>query len=145
VIVLANVSELTLLGVADRGIANKERVILRANQDVDMSPFALLAGLNLGAAGRDNPTQPLNDHFFWFGDAVIDKGDFILVYSGQGDSVKTTLEGSDDPAYVLHWNKPTTLFARTLVVPVLVRIGAFSIVQPPADQPQRKAITSSGK
>ena len=136
------VNELELVGVFDRGVPNLERIALRSRQHVDMSQFAILAGLYTTNGLTLQALLPANDHFFWFGNAFAEKDEWIFVYTGSGMPKKTTLEGTNITAYVLHWNKPTTLFADSRMVPALLRAGGILIARPPLNQPQL-ALTDS--
>jgi hypothetical protein len=133
------VTELEIVGVYDRGVANLERVAFRVKQGIDTTPFGVLAGL-YQTDGTRTAAVPINDHFFWFGNAWVSRGEWILLYTGPGTARKTTLLGSKTTAYVCHWNKPTTIFANSSIVPVLVRIGGVVIESPPADVVQHELL-----
>lgn len=135
-ILLPPVTEIALVGVADRGIPNRERIILRCLQRIDTSPFALLVGLHQEAHGQ-SAVMPAKDHFFWFGSAMLEKDDWILVYTGSGTARKSVLLGTaNDPVYLLYWGMSTTIFANSLMVPTLIRFGGVSYTNPPVDMPQ---------
>lgn len=135
-IVLSPIEEIEIVEVYDRGIANQERIMLKVKQTVEIAQFAVVVGLF-------NPTQPmpiaqpLVDQFFWFGDGVVNAGEYIFVYTGPGTPRKATLAGKPEAvAYVLHWGRTSTLFANSLFVPVILKFGGIQICQPPRDTVQ---------
>jgi hypothetical protein len=130
---VAPVSSLTLLGVFDRGVPNQERVVLHAAQAIEMGSFGMLIGI------EQSPglASPVPDLFFWFGPGVTHPDSYILVYSGPGKSLVTTLQGTDKTAYVAHWGRESTLFANSRVVPMLISIDGVTVGVGPQDLPQQ--------
>lgn len=135
-IVLSPIEEIELVDVYDRGVANQERILLRVKRTVEIAQFGIFVGL-VNPMVAMTATQPLADHFFWFGDGVANTGEFIFVYTGPGTPRKTTLNARSDVAYVLHWGRASTLFASSLFVPVVVRLGGIIIGKPPQNTLQR--------
>ncbi len=54
-------------GVFDRGIANKERIVLFVNESVNLGQY----GLMIGIRGGDGGAFPIRDNMLWFGDAIV--------------------------------------------------------------------------
>jgi hypothetical protein len=133
--ILLPVSELELMGVVDRGVANSERIVFRAVQSVEMAQFGVLVG-TVGMANGMQILTPSVDRFFWFGPGPIDAGDWIYLYTGAGEYRRTTVQDTSIPAHVVHWGRDTTLFARSEMVPALIRIGGITIADGPKDVPQ---------
>jgi hypothetical protein len=122
--ILATINELTLVGVADRGVPNKERIVLRPTEAVGLSAFALIVVFL-----RDDQTAiPLRDYFFWFGDLTVAPPGWIYVYSGPGENSVSEIGSTGQtkqPVHVLHWGKEHVLFNDDRVHPALVRLGGI--------------------
>lgn len=132
---LLGIPELSLPEVADRGVANRERIIVRARQQIDMSQLGLLVCVHRTV--NSQPTvAPFDDFFYWFGNLTVEPNDHVFIYTGPGTARKTTVEGTQIPAWVFHWNRSTTIFANSATVPVLFRVGAMNIAQTPQNQSQ---------
>ena len=127
--ILETIYELTILGVADVGIPNQERIIIRPTQAVNLAGF----GLYLGQLRPDGMIVPFRDHFFWFGEIVVTAPGWIIVYTGPGEFQVSQLPGTKEPAYSFHWGKQTTILGAPNIVPALFRFDGISI----GPQPQK--------
>jgi hypothetical protein len=56
----------------------------------------------------------------------------IVIYTGPGQKVLTTIEDTGEPAVVLHWGRSLTIFSAPLIVPALIRVatGSLQVGQP---------------
>lgn len=114
---------LELITVSDRGIPGQERIYLKTHQRVNLSEYVVLVGFHLS----DNYALPLPDHSFWLGAHTVDPEYWIIVYTGPGEAVWTRTSDTKEPALVLHWGKPTTIFNDQRIVPCLVHIDMAGI------------------
>lgn len=131
-------SELEIVMVADAGIANKERIIIKVHDYVDLSNYVLIVGMPVG----DHQILPLRDHFFWFGKEVVGPQYTIFLYTGPGTRLATTVQGTNEPALVLYWGKPTTLFHSRILSPAILSLeGIF--VGPQPQYSEARAISGS--
>ena len=130
--ILASITELSVIGVYDRGVANLERIVIQANQAVNLGQF----GIMLGYRTADGLANPYNDHLFWFGDGILQQGDWIFVYSGQGEPKASEVPGQNQKIYTVHWGKGTTIFAHSEITPILFRADAVQLATPPLNLPQ---------
>ena len=131
--IVADLSELLLYPVAERGVPNSERIPIFVREMTDMGRYGLMVG-HSGAGGFATPFQ---DNLFWFGDGVVNAGDWLLVYTGAG--TPRTLDWEQSPGsklYVLHWGRPRTMFANSQIVPILFRTDSGSVGTPPGNVPQ---------
>ena len=128
--ILSSITELSLVGVFDRGVANLERIVIRANIDLNLGQF----GIMLGYRNTNGLAIPYNDHLFWFGDGVVKQGEWLIVYTGQGQGQISEFE--DKKVYTVHWGKPTTVLAHSEVLPILFRADAVTVAVPPLNLPQ---------
>lgn len=129
--ILETIHELTIVGVADRGIPNQERIIIRPTQMVNLAAF----GLYLGVSRPNGMITPLWDHFYWFGEVVVTAPSWIIIYTGQGIYQKTRLPGTWEEAHTFHWGKPFTVFGQEGILPVLFRFDGISVGPPPQKAP----------
>ena len=130
--ILPTISELFVHGAFDRGVVNKERIILQANQTVNLGQF----GLMLGYKAADGLANPYNDHLFWFGDALVQKGDWIFLYTGPGEPRVDDAFSEGNKIYSLHWGRPTTILAHSDITPILFRVDSVQLAPPPVNLPQ---------
>ncbi len=121
--ILAPITELSVIGVYDRGVANSERIVLQANQAVNLGQFGIMLGYRTG----DGLANPYNDHLFWFGDGVIQQGDWVFIYTGQGEARASDSPEQNQKIYTVHWGKETTIFAHSEVTPILFRTDAVQL------------------
>lgn len=120
------------MAVLDRGMANKECIALRVNRSVNMGQF----GLMIGRHSQDNSAVPYFDNLFWFGDAILEPGDWLYVYTGSGTANRIEADSGEYNIYYLYWGRPTTLFAESTLTPILFRVDAVDVLAPVSNQPQ---------
>ncbi len=105
------------------GVPNEERVHIRANSRTYLGDYFLLAGV-LVPNGRAIPVPNIS---LWLGEDTIDSNSWLLVYTGPGEGkLMTQMKDTKEPALVLHWQLPTTIFQVSHIVPVLVKIDVLS-------------------
>ncbi len=126
--IVENLTELTVVGVYDRGKPNQERIVLVANDTVNLGQY----GLMLGIRAADGSAIPLRDNMLWFGNGYASKGDWIFVYTGPGEPRVSDLTNTKDKLYIVHWGRGKTVLGRKEIVPILFRVDA---VQVPAEPP----------
>ncbi len=114
------ISELALVGVADPGVANKERVVLRPTQVVALKQFGITLGMFDPSSGG---ARPIFDNTFWFPDLLVEAPAWILVYTGRGKSTEGRLPNGDR-VVTLFWHRQYTVFDNPIHVPVLFRLDA---------------------
>jgi hypothetical protein len=97
--------KLEIRSFADAGVLEKERVVLRAIDDVDIGDYVLLRS-RVGAEG--GPTSGRKDAY-WLPDIVISKGDLVVIYSRGGKSAKKALS-SGKTAHFYYWYQKKTFW-----------------------------------
>jgi hypothetical protein len=120
--------ELTIVDIADRGLPNMERIVIRANSVVNLGQYGIMLGLR-GAATSN--AFPIRDNLLWLGDAVLLEGDWLFVYTGPGEPKITGLPNTNQRLISVHWGRPQTILNHEALVPILFRIDA---VQVPLDR-----------
>ena len=68
------------ISVADRGVPNRERIAIFVEETTNMGQY----GVMVGHSAVDRTAIPYQDNLFWFGDGIVNKGDWILLYTGKG-------------------------------------------------------------
>src|SRR5438105_869754 len=107
--------DLEILGVADPGVPNAERILIRPTRTVSLIGFGIAMGLFIS---REQGAMPIHDNVFWFPDMIVEPPALLFVYTNAGKVLQTTLE-SGEPALVFHWHRPYVLFTDPTLVPVL--------------------------
>lgn len=118
-------SPLRIDGVADGKIANSERVIVRVTEFVDLGGY----GVCLGWQAEDDRVYPFNDNVFWFPQTPVAPPSYIFLYTGVGQTARTTVAGTGEDALVFHWGRPTTIFNVPQVLPILIKREVLGIGQ----------------
>jgi len=117
------ISELTVWGVFDAGMPNLERIVIQANEIVDLANY----GLMLGVRGQGGSALPVRDNLLWFGHARLNPGDWVFVYTAAGDARVHEVPNNSELMYSLHWGKKVTIFNSPELVPMLFRMDGVQM------------------
>jgi hypothetical protein len=126
------IHELSIVTVADPGVPNMERIVIRPTENVNLGEFGMAAGIK--GEVESNMVLPLTSNFFWFPSRIVEPPSWILLYTGAGTTEETTLAGTSQRAYVFHWGAKTTIFQFREIVPVLFRQAAILIGPNPSTE-----------
>lgn len=121
--IVEDLKELSIVGVYDRGIPNKERIVLFAKVSVNVGQF----GVMLGIRGEGRTATPIRDNLLWFGDGWVNPGDWIFIYTGPGVLRASTLPNSTARVISTHWGRSTTVLHDQRVVPILFKIESVQV------------------
>lgn len=126
--------EISIIGVYDAGVPNMERVVLRANVDLNLSAYCVIAAVK---AHLDTTNIPLRDHFFWLGNLTLKAGDWIFVYTAPGTAQLTPLPNAPESLLSLYWGKPQTIFQDRNLTPGLIKVeyATFPLEAPQLPRP----------
>lgn len=130
--IVTDLQELNIYPVADRGIPNRERIAIYVKEATNMGQY----GIMVGYSAVDNSAVPYQDNLFWFGDGIVNAGDWILLYTGNGVAKTENWEATGGKIYSIHWGRSTTIFANTNIVPILFRVDAVDVASHPVNLPQ---------
>ncbi len=125
--------ELSMIGVFDPNVPNRERIILRPTQTVELTEFAMM----LGWRRQDGVLIPVPDSLFWFGNLVATPPSWLVVYTGSGSYNVGTDPQRGEEVHSFFWGRKQTIFATKDIVPIVFRIGSLgvgSLVGEPATQ-----------
>jgi len=117
-IYLPPILELSMFGVLEAGVPNRERVCLRPTDSVNLAQFGLLAAIQNPAG----PVTPLPNLFFWFGDLMVSAPAWLVVFTGKGKPQTTVEHGTT--VHIFYWGLDNTIFAfpNIVIVPVAFRM-----------------------
>ena len=130
--IVSELTELRVIDVFDRGEPNKECVAIKIYETLNIGRY----GIMLGSYAGGNSAVPYRDQLYWFGNGFVKAEDWIFVYTGSGEPRKALQQNSVNHTYTVYWGRPTTLFADSHVVPMLIRIDAVDVLQPKGNLPQ---------
>jgi len=126
---LGDIWSLKLFGVYERGVPNREHVILRTwdSSPVQLGYFFLAVGWR---SPGGNGATPLQDGLLWLGELEMRAGQWIYVYTGPGTQhVAKATTGED--LHVIHWNRSTVVFGDANTVPLLMQASSVAVGQSP--------------
>lgn len=130
--IVSDLTELSVSTVLERGIPNKESIAIQVNQTINLGQY----GVMLGQFSGLNSALPFRDNLFWFGDGVVEAGDWIFIYTGLGSPTKYRSADDKYNVYSTFWGRNSTLFANSNVVPMIFRVDAVNVPNPPQNSPQ---------
>jgi hypothetical protein len=125
--VLPPVHEFSIVGVYDPGAANRERIILRPTQRLNLAEFAIC----ISHVHADGSVTPIPDLFLWLGDFWIAPPCWVVIFTGPGAFRQTTDTPSGELVFELHWGRANTIFNGGNLAVSLVRLGAINSVLAP--------------
>jgi hypothetical protein len=132
---IPQIDELRLLGVYDRGIPNKERIVLKAKQNLDIGWYALILSIRGPSPGH---ATPMRDSLYWFGSGNVAANDWLFIYTGTGTDTKIPSNDKTCTLFIQFWNRPQTIFHNKQIVPVLWRLNGITIERNPLEPPDLK-------
>jgi hypothetical protein len=117
------VIDLSMIGVFDAGVPNKERIYLRPTDVIKLTGF----GLFLARLDPETGTvRPIHNFCFWFDDREVEPPSWICIYTGKGTPNQTTTKDGQ-PHYTYFWGNSSTLFGNPSMTAVLFKPNAISI------------------
>ena len=109
-----------ILDIVERGVPNKECLVLKVIAECDLSYFIVLDTVYL----TPNSISSSNKNSYWFKPKKVKSGDYILLYSGIGkDSESNNTDGSVN--HVMCWGKSNTLWNKEGDCAVLFEISSW--------------------
>ena len=115
--------ELSMIGVVDAGIPNRERVCLRPTDTINLAQF----GLHAAIKSDKGYVTPIHNLFFWFGDIVVTPPCWLVILTGKGQRATNPLIEDGKVIYVFYWNLENVIFNVPEVVPVAFKIQSILI------------------
>lgn len=118
---------LKIVDVHDRGVPNYERIVLTITEDTPLTNYFLGVGFARGL----NHVLPINDNTFWFGAGVVNRGDWIFLYTGSGEPNSSKVPNQENEMYRLHWGRKGVLFSQEDIIPYLFEAVNIKLFQTP--------------
>jgi hypothetical protein len=113
------IDELVLEGVYDRGVPNRERIVLRPTQRIRLAEYIVTLALKLPGG----LVRPITDNMFWFTEEIsIEPPYWVFLYTGPGETRFTTLLNTKEPALVVHWGRQATVLSSESIDPVIFHL-----------------------
>lgn len=126
---MATPPDIEIFGTYDRGVANKERVVLRVTAPIRLSNYFLFLGYT--NPSYPNNVWPINDQFLWLNDTIMQVPGWIFVYTGKGAPSITQETITKQPAQSLYWNKDNVVLTDPNVTPTLACFSTLEIGNKP--------------
>jgi hypothetical protein len=136
---VATIEDLTIMAVLERGIPNKECVAIKANNNVNLGQYGLMLGIS---SGSGKGAWPIKDNLLWFGEGWLKTDDWLFIYTGPGRAHSNAAPNTTQTWHSIHWDRKQTIFHLPQIVPILFRVDAVSVDDPPPAVP---ALTGSGQ
>ncbi|MHC8330224.1 hypothetical protein [Pseudomonas sp. LB1P83] len=128
------IETLQIVDVQNPGIPNQERIAIYVHKFCNLAEYCLILTLPTPEGG----SVPVKDHMLWFGQGMVQPGDWIFVYTAVGSTTilpnpAPQLPGAVPRRFInLHWGKNHTIFQNRALSPMLIEIGGTGILIPPA-------------
>ncbi len=129
---VGDIIDLKIIAVLDKGSPNKECIAIQAIEEANLGQYGIMLGMYSGGEGL----VPFRDNLFWFGDGIVNKGDWIFIYTGAGEPRESKTADQKNNVYSIFWGKSITVFANPVIAPLLFRVDAVDILLPPENVPQ---------
>lgn len=121
--IVQDLNEIKIVGVFDRGVPNQERIVLNVIETVNLGQYGIMVGIR----AAEGTAFPIRDNLFWFGDGLVNQGDWLTIYTGPGKAQTNQIPNSESKLYSIHWGRDTTILGSKEFSPILFRIDAVQI------------------
>ena len=98
--------QLELKSFANAGVIDKERLVIRVLEDVNIGSYVVLRSKK---SDKGKPVSGTKDAY-WFPDVEVKKGDLIVLYTKRGTSSKKPLAIGEGMAHFYYWSKTSTFW-----------------------------------
>lgn len=116
--------KIKIQSIADKGIYEKERLVMKVIADCDVGDFLLLR-----AGYREGSVTTGVHNTFWFPDEYVEAGDLVVVYSKSGKQ-NTKQLNSGKTAHFFYWGKDAALWNTKSKAPVLMHCPEWESADP---------------
>lgn len=119
--------KLELRSIQDRGIADKERIVMKALSNLDVGQFAVIeAGFSNGGVNTST------GDCYWFPDKVVEEGDWVVLYTKPGED-KEKIQKSGATAHFFYWGKNSPKWRVQTRAPVILQVDSWDFIPPESD------------
>lgn len=110
---------LQLIGISDRGVANKERLEISVLVDTNLYYYVVFDTRYSTPLAVNN----IPELAFWFTSFPVKAGDRVVLFTGQGQQISIPVLGQT--IHYFFWGQPTTLWNNTGDCAVLLEISSW--------------------
>src|SRR5579871_4264633 len=112
--------QLSQLGLYDAGVPNKERILLRATEAVNLSQFCMIIAHRTQAQN-----VVINNNLYWFPDTPVAPPCWIVLKTGEGQDKVERHPVNGQPIHFFYWGRKTTIFNSPEIIPILVQVNSI--------------------
>jgi len=113
--------KMKITGIEDTGNLEKERIVLKVLDDVDVGRYAIFKSKKIGDKKVSNKVSLT----FWFQDQPVKKDDLVVVYTKAG-TYKSTVNPSGNTSHFFYWDLSSAIWNNEDAV-VLLNVGEWSV------------------
>lgn len=105
---------LAISRVADKGLFDKERLVIKVTQDTDVGTFVIFR------TGVTNDAVNINvSETYWFPDKRVKAGDLVVLYTKSGTNSEKILD-TGNKTHFFYWGKSQALWSTPQKAAVLL-------------------------
>jgi hypothetical protein len=119
------VHELAIVGAFEAGVPNRERIVIRPTEAVNLAGF----GLVLSLVNDDGSVTPVPNHFLWLGDRWVVPPTWLVVFTGPGAFREGAHQETGAPVLEFHWGLQSVVLGTPRIALSIVRFGGLSSQQ----------------
>jgi hypothetical protein len=117
---------LSIAGIFDRGVPNKERIALSVAVEANLSSYVTL--LSRYNPGRQTIASG-NMTSYWFSPATVKPGDFVILYTGSGTNASNP-RPTGGTNHFFYWGLKSTIFDDPESCAVLLELATWGTSLP---------------
>ena len=131
---IKRIETLEIVDVQHHGVPNDERIAIYVHKSCNLADYCLILTFPTPEGG----SVPVKDHMLWFGQGMVQSGDWIFVYTAAGATTILPNPAPQPPGTVplriinMHWGKNHTIFQNRALCPMLIEIAGTGMMIPPA-------------
>jgi len=108
-----------ILQIADRGVAEQERLQLNVSADTNLSYYVVVDTVRSGSG-----IAPTPKHVYWFADTSVRAGDSVILYTRHGTN--TSVARPDGKTnHFFYWGLPQAVWTRPTSCAVLLEVSEW--------------------
>lgn len=109
-----------IVGVRERGNAEKERIVLKALSDLELGYYMI----SLTNSNTDDSFDSSTKNMFWFPDQSVKKDDLVVLYTKKG-SISKNANTSGNVSYFFYMGLEKPFFTSSNKIAVLLDINGW--------------------
>jgi hypothetical protein len=118
------VSNISIIGVSDKGNLESERVILKVLKDCNLVNYVVVDA----TYNDDNSISDRNRHIFWFPNWAVKQNDYVLLYTkpNQERFLRTIIDKQGRTIHSFYWGMKKTVWNQNDDAVTLMNINRVS-------------------